>query len=290
MRSRAAPADLQRWSEEVARDPGAPSFVPLADAYRRQGNRDAALRLCLRGLERDPANVQAHTLLARLYLEVGEREKAFDEWGTALRLDSANFEANRGMGFVHLERGDLGSAQRALERAASERPGDVAVKEALAVLRDRLGDIEAQAQAQAPDPAQSARVPSPAQPQAAPRDPARLFESMEGESPFLGALVMDGRGLVHAGSLSGRATGGAEMLGAMLGGAVEEAARTAGLLGLGSWRGMLMEAESAQLHVAPIADDLLVLMAARSDAPAGWVMRAAQRAADIGRSFVEQGR
>ncbi|HUP90104.1 MAG TPA: tetratricopeptide repeat protein, partial [Longimicrobiales bacterium] len=75
-----APADLQRWSEEVARDAASLSFLPLARAYRRQGRRDAALRLCLRGLEHHPDNVEGHGLLAVLYFESGQRVKAYDEW------------------------------------------------------------------------------------------------------------------------------------------------------------------------------------------------------------------
>ena len=42
---------MQRWSEEVARDPRSLAFLPLARAYRKQGLRDASLQLCLRGLE-----------------------------------------------------------------------------------------------------------------------------------------------------------------------------------------------------------------------------------------------
>lgn len=57
MTSGPAIADLQRLSEEVARDPGSSSFLPLAEAYRRMGKTQAALRVCLRGLERSPGHV-----------------------------------------------------------------------------------------------------------------------------------------------------------------------------------------------------------------------------------------
>ncbi|MBI3081484.1 MAG: tetratricopeptide repeat protein, partial [Gemmatimonadetes bacterium] len=114
--------DLQRLSQEVARDPASLAFLPLARAYRRQGQREAALRLCLRGLERHPTHVEAHTLLALLYLEAGDRERAFDEWATALRFDPENFDAHRGMGFLCLERGEYNAACWHLERAAEQRP------------------------------------------------------------------------------------------------------------------------------------------------------------------------
>lgn len=281
MRKSAAPADLQRWSDEVAHDPGSPSFVPLADAYRRQGNREAALRLCLRGLEHNPNNVEAHLLLARLYLENGDRERAHDEWGFTLRLDADNFEAHRGVGFVHLERGDYGTARRHLDRAAAARPDDPAVQEALIVLQERLGSASAQAE----------RPPAP-RPTApgAPTDPVALFDGLRRETPFLGAIILDRQGLVMAGALAQDAAGAdAEALGAILSGAIEEAARTASLLQLGAWRGIMLETEHAQLHITALPDDLMVLLAAAPGAPAGWVVRTAQRATELSRAFLEAG-
>ena len=88
-----APADLQRWSDEVARDPRSLAFLPLARAYRRQGLHDAALQLCLRGLEAYPEHVEAHGVLALLHLEAGDHQKAADEWSIVLRYDPDNFEA-----------------------------------------------------------------------------------------------------------------------------------------------------------------------------------------------------
>ena len=79
--------DLQRWTLEVARDPGAPSFVQLARLYRRQGHRQAARDVVIRGLERSPRHVDARALLALLYMEDGDREGARDEWETLLQLE-----------------------------------------------------------------------------------------------------------------------------------------------------------------------------------------------------------
>jgi predicted regulator of Ras-like GTPase activity (Roadblock/LC7/MglB family) len=132
-----APADLQRWSDELARNPASLAFLPLARAYRRLGRRDLALRLCLRGLEAHPAHVEAHALLALLYLEAGDRARAADEWSIVLRLKPGNFEALRGMGFRYLEQNDVPRARQHLERAALIRPDDAAVQEALRLLRQR---------------------------------------------------------------------------------------------------------------------------------------------------------
>lgn len=350
MASGPATADLQRLSEEVARDPGSSSFLPLADAYRRLGKTQAALRVCLRGLERSPEHVEAHLLLARLYLELGDRERAADEWAVAARLDPDNFDAHRGLGFFHLERGEFSSAGRHLERAALVRPADPAVQEALSVLRRRQAreaaraklrvsdngvppvsaasaaadapEAEAQVQSQAEAPAEaeaqahlqaeaeaqaqtyapeasahstalqaeaSAYSEAVPQAQALARDPARVFEPLAAEAPYLGGLLLDSRGLVLAGSFRTDNVERGEMLGAVIGAAAEEAARTAALLSIGAWRGILMETDRALLHVAPLEQDLVVLTAAARGTPAGWVLRAAARTAELARRFLEGG-
>ena len=313
-----APADLQRWSEEVARDATSLAFVPLARAYRKQGKRDAALRLCLRGLEHHPAHVDAHALLAILYFESGHRLKAYDEWSMVLSLDPDNFDALRGMGFYYLEQDDNEAALRHLERAASHKPGDPAVGEALRIIRERMAPAAEQTnvvelvemveppvhEVPAPEPAPVAVAEPPApqaevvvvtEPPAAPpqratrfqeADPTRLFDPLLRGGQVLGALLLDAQGLVMAGSLDGELTESAEAMGAILSGAIEEAARTAAHLSLGEWSGVLLEADAAVLHLAPVEGNI-VLLAAQRNAPAGWVLRSAQQAAVLAKRFLE---
>jgi len=321
--TRPVTADLQRWSQEVASDPGSLSFLPLARAYRRQGQRDAALNLCLRGLEAHPMNLEGHGLLALLYLEAGDRERAADEWSMVLRLDPGNFDALRGLGFCYLETGELERSRQHLEAAALTRPADPAVREALQLLRQRQearrvmaapdrfgGTAGAGLGAAAPAGAAAAEVapvprPSPLaqEAEAAPAgtagtagtaggdavladDPTRLFDAVM-RGPVLGALLLDAQGLILAGALREPAGASAEGLGAGLGDAVEEAARTAEHLSLGAWEGILLHTEAAMLHLAPAPGDTVVVLAARRDAPVGWVMRGAARARELASRFLE---
>lgn len=329
-----ARADIQRWSEEVARDPKSLAFLPLARAYRRQGRRDLAMQLVLRGLEAYPGHADAHGLLALLYLEGGDFQRAGDEWSTVLRIDPDNFDALRGMGFCYLEQDKLSRARQALERAALLRPGDATVQEALRVLGTRQelaergvggprdasgGDDPWSAPAEpaaAPAPARgaaSAGARTPTEPLAPPAvsaptsahrqasqtagqgsvgdaaaafaDPAGLFDDLLSGTPLLGALLVDAQGLVLAGRLGG--DGDADTLGAVLGGAVDEAARTVSHLALGSWRGMMLESEHAMLHLAPAAAGALVVLAARRNAPPGWIIRTSAQAVERAARYAE---
>lgn len=275
-------SDLQRWSRDVAEDPGAPAFLPLARAYRRQGRRDAALSVVLRGLERNPEHVEAHALLALLYVDAGERQRAGDEWQTILRLDPDNFDARRGLGFLALEKGDLARARAHLQAAADARPGDPTISQALGVLARREAGRREPVGADVPARAE----PADGDEIARGRDPTRLFAPLDGESPFVGAVILDRRGLVLAGAMSGRGGMDGEALGALLSPAVTEARRTVELLGLGTWEGLLLESEGAILHVAPL-DECVLVVAARLGSPAGWVVRTARRARDLARRFLE---
>ena len=331
-----AQADLQRWSEEVARDPRSLAFIPLARAYRKQGLHDASLRLCLRGLEAYPAHVEGHGLLAMLYLDNGDHQKAADEWSMVLRVDPDNFEALRGMGFCYLEQDRLSRARQMLERAALLRPSDPTVQEALRVLgtrqeiaekRDSVSDdvafsddpwaiadsapvfmlapsatpepeppADASAEAKQGGTAAASSVPhsptrvAPAVPVSGPLplDPSLLFDDLLSAGPLLGALLVDVNGLVLAGRLTEGMRGDAAVLGAVLGGAIGEATRTSRHLALGAWRGILLDAEHALLHLAPAGSDTVMMLAARRDAPAGWMMRASAHGIGQAQQFMEE--
>ncbi|MET0397556.1 MAG: tetratricopeptide repeat protein [Longimicrobiaceae bacterium] len=271
----ATPAQIRGWSEEVARDPGTLAFLPLAEAYRQAGRRDAALRLCLRGLERNPTNVEAHYLLGLLYREGGEPVKAFDEWDMALSLDPEHAGARREIGLISAERGEWGSALRHLERTAAANPADEDVRDALARARAQAGEPAA---APAPSP-----PPRPAAPSApSPWDAAQAeFRSLTAERGILGALLMDAQGFVVAGEMVAEGADRAPEVAAALHGASAEAERALRHLGLGAWRGMLVETPETTVRIAPAADDAMLAVAASREVPTGWALRIAARAETV---------
>jgi len=322
-----APADLHRWSEELARNPASLAFLPLARAYRRLGRRDLALQLCLRGLDHHPTHVEAHALLALLHFEAGDRSRAAEEWATVLRLKPGNFEALRGMGFRYLEQNDITRARQHLERAALIRPEDTTVQEALRLIRHREGAAararpepsvlrtpraeppaatappSAQPPARepapwtpppAPEPAAATPppprppAPRPAAPLELPPDPTTLFDPLMGAGPLVGVLLLDRRGLVLAGSMR---TEGAtlEDLGAIIGAAIDEAIRTVEHLALGDWRSLVLQSDAAVLQVAPVTADALIIVAARHGTPMGWILRASAQAAALAEPYVGAG-
>ena len=92
--------DIRRLSEELARDPASAAYLPLGEALRKSGQPDLALKVALRGLERHPHEADAHDLLARIAVDRGELERAFDEWDLVRRIAPAPLGARKGMGSV----------------------------------------------------------------------------------------------------------------------------------------------------------------------------------------------
>lgn len=255
----------------MAEDPGAPSFVRLARAYRREGRRGAARDVVVRGLARNPEHLEGHSLLALMYVEEGDSIRARDEWETALRLEPGHFDASRGLGFLALERKDFAAARTHLEAAARARPGDPTVRQALQVLDRKV-----------------AAQPAPSGRNGGPRDPGRLFEPLGGEPCFAGALVLDVHGRVLAGSMDDEGEDNGALLGALLDGVVAEAHRTTELVDLGAWQELMIDCENATMHISPLPDGAVVLAKMRPRTPAGWVVRLASSARDLARHFVEE--
>jgi predicted regulator of Ras-like GTPase activity (Roadblock/LC7/MglB family) len=118
--------------------------------------------------------------------------------------------------------------------------------------------------------------------------PHRLFADLLQGAPLLGMLLLDRRGLVLAGSLREDVSGSADELGAILGGAIEDAVRTAAHLDLGAWRVMLLETATAVLHVSPVGERGILVLAATHAAPTGWILRTALYAAERAARFLEE--
>lgn len=131
--------EIRRLSDELAREPASLVFLPLGEALRRQGQTDFALKVALRGLERHPHNADAHDLLARIAVDRGELERAFDEWDMVLRFAPRHAGARKGMGFVLFRQGKLEDAERYLAEAMEADDGDQSTITALAHVRRALG-------------------------------------------------------------------------------------------------------------------------------------------------------
>ena len=303
--------DVRRMSDELARDPASLIFVPLGEALRRQGQLDVALKVALRGLERHPHNAEAHDLLARISVDRGDLERAFDEWDMVLRLAPEHAGALKGLGFVCFRSGRLEDAETYLAQALEQRSDDQTIATALAHVRAQLdgGSPDAAAALAPGDPGAAAPLPAdpavdlPAADAASGSwdgdaghataghggDPRALFAEVLGDGEQT-ALLLDAQGLVMAGlylAPDGRDV--AQEVGAELSGVSEEAQRAMRHLGLGAWTSLVVESDAAIVAMAPASNDGLLVVAAARETPLGSVRRVLERAGERARSWLAGG-
>lgn len=255
--------DVRRMSETLAQDPGSRVFVPLGEALRRQGQRELALKVALKGLERHPHLADAHDLLARLYADDGDIERAFDEWDMVLRLSPGHLGALKGMGFICFHRERFADAERYLAAAAASDPADAAVASALDHVRTAQVDTVSDAGAAMAD--------------AVANDSRYLFVDVlrdEGQT----ALLLDPSGLVLAGAyVNGDGQDVAQEVGAELSGVTDAARRATRHLALGDWTSIVFETEVAVVAMAPSLQDGLLVLATSRATPLGLVRRLLDR-------------
>jgi predicted regulator of Ras-like GTPase activity (Roadblock/LC7/MglB family) len=267
---------LQKWQDELARDPMSLSFMPLVDALRRLGRLEDARRYALHGLERHPHVAGAHDALARVMADFGNEAQAHDEWSFALRLDPSHLASLRGLGFLAYKRRDLATAEKYLARALHANPADDGLATALRRVRTELRGA-----GHAPPSGNGKSRPRARVTAAA--EARELFASLLGDGDRT-ALLLDRDGLVLAGTyVDGSGTEVADEIGAHLGGLAEEATRALKQLGLGRWDALVVEAQHATVAMGPGFDGAVVMVAAARDTQVGLVRRlltqAKQRAA-----------
>ena len=125
------------------RDPEGRAFVPLADAYRRAHDLDAALETLEEGLSRHPALASAHVVAAWIHQDRGDREKAVAAFERVLELDDENVRALWGLGILHLESGRPEDARAFLQRARALDPDDAEIQTRLVGLAPEGAESQA---------------------------------------------------------------------------------------------------------------------------------------------------
>jgi len=267
--------DVKALSSQLAQDPDSLVFLRLGELLRRKRQLDAAHRVALTGLERHPHLADAHDLYARILADRHDYEHAFDEWDMTLRIAPEHTGALKGIAFLYFKVGDLAQAEAHLRAAKRIVPDDPSVDQAIAMVRGGVAS---------PPPSAAAQAPADA---AAPPEEARIFAGLEGAEE--GLLLLDGAGLVLGGAL--RSPAGADVtdaVAAYLAGVSQEAARTAKLLALGTWRGLSAEGGQGHVHLTPPTRESLLLVVRDRSVPLGRLAMLAQRVAQAARHWLER--
>lgn len=265
------PDEIRRLSEELARNPSSPVFLPLGEALRRAGQLDLALHVAERGVQRHAHNAEAHDLLARIRVDRGELEQALSAWENVLEIAPDHVGARKGMGYVLFKQGRLSDAELHLSTASDADGSDGTISTALSMVRQMLSRNAESPNGNGAHGPVPAVEPSRADPTDV--DARLLFADILGQGEHT-ALLLDASGMVLAGVyLTADGSDVGQEVGAELSGVRDEAERATRHLGIGNWSAVLVETEAATVAMSPVADDAVLLIAASRAMPLGFVRR-----------------
>lgn len=131
--------EIRHYETRLARAPTSQAFAALAEACRRAGRADDAVRLCREGLSRFPGYSTARFVLAKALLDRGDVGEARSEIERFLQREPDHEPALRLAAESALRSGDPKGALGALSRLAALDPQDRGVQGQLRALETAAG-------------------------------------------------------------------------------------------------------------------------------------------------------
>ena len=127
--------DIQKYEQMLAQDPNSRAFAPLAEAHRKAGNLDQAVRIAEAGLKIHPEYSGGMVVLGRALYEKKELEKASEVLKKAVLENPESYLGQKFLGEALLDKGDVQGALQALEAAHFLSPDDGEVERLLESVR-----------------------------------------------------------------------------------------------------------------------------------------------------------
>jgi len=159
-------AEIKELSKKLAQNPDSMVFVQLADVYRRAGDLEKSVEVCLQGLERHPTYTTARAILGRDYLDLGKLDEAATQFRQIEIADTENVLAHRMLGQIALAKGQFAEAIARQQRVLALDPDDTTAQDLLQQALEAAHRHEASGKTGASAPAAAAKPPSSEQSQA----------------------------------------------------------------------------------------------------------------------------
>lgn len=131
--------DVEYFSKKLEEDPTSRVFMPLAFAYLRLGKYDKVIEVCSKGLDNHPDYHAAKVVLANAFLEKGMLDEAKHLLYDVVEKVPENYRANKMLGDILRESGDIIGATVYYRNALVAAPEDFELKVLIEELTESLG-------------------------------------------------------------------------------------------------------------------------------------------------------
>jgi len=179
--------EIRRYEEMLADDPKSRAFAPLAEAYRKAGRLDDAIKTAETGLRYHPDYSGGLVVLGRTLFEKGELSRASEMIIKAVQEAPDNYMAQKILAKISMAQGEDDRALKALSNAKALSPGDMEIEEALQKLHGKIshpGGIDFMPEKTPGGPQEGPDIPEPEKaiekPGAGPSDDDQLPPLEEG--------------------------------------------------------------------------------------------------------------
>jgi pentatricopeptide repeat protein len=129
--------DIQKYEKMLVEDPQSRAFAPLAEAYRKVGKLDDAIRVAEAGLEIHPGYTGGLIVLGRAHYEKKELDKAVEVLKKAVSETPESYLGQKFLGKALMDKGEVQDALRALEAAGLLSPDDTEVVHLIEEIRPK---------------------------------------------------------------------------------------------------------------------------------------------------------
>lgn len=124
-------ADIKRYEDTLAKDPGSYCFAPLSELYRKVGLLDDAINVAKKGIELHSEYVGGYMALGRACFEKELKEESRGALEKVIRATPDNLMAQKLLSQLYIDAGETELARKALETILSLNPDDLESKVAL---------------------------------------------------------------------------------------------------------------------------------------------------------------
>lgn len=134
--------EIERFLAIWRKDPRSRVFAPLAEAYRKIGEVDRAIEVCLRGLEVHPNYVSGRVALGRAYFDKGDLKSAKAQLEMVYEADPENLVAAKTLGEIYEAEGNLEKALLCYRLALYSTPSATEIADRLEEVERKLGVVK----------------------------------------------------------------------------------------------------------------------------------------------------
>lgn len=128
-------ADIKKYEDTLAKDPGSYCFAPLAELYRKMGLLDDAITVAKRGCDLHPDYVGGHMALGRAYFEKGMKSESKEVLEKVVAFTPDNLMALKILSQIYAENGQNHAAEQTIRSILAQNPADRESQELLDSLK-----------------------------------------------------------------------------------------------------------------------------------------------------------